>query len=237
MFCCCVDNDEEKEVFVPNLLSHSNGYMNVSFEDKLATAPAVEQLEVEHLILKLNKDSLKQMERSAQSNFECEYKLVKKLGSGAFASVYECERKLNGKRYAVKVTKRSGMTESQFYCALNEPYLLQKVYHPNVLTFAGFYKSDKYYYMVCEELTGGPLEQVMAVKNYSELEICKMVKMLLEALEYIHARNIVHRDLKMENLMLDGQYSESCRLKIVDFGFAEMIEEPGSLTLMLGTPG
>ncbi|RHY31752.1 hypothetical protein DYB32_003192 [Aphanomyces invadans] len=148
--------------------------------------------------------SLIEIEHEAKQNFHDKFILGRKLGSGSFATVYECGEIATQKTYACK----------------------------------GFYKEDNMYILVMEELRGGDVfDKLREMKDdIHERDVCRLVKMFLEALTYIHARNIVHRDLK--NLMLDSPSPTSSTLKIVDFGFAiQLPHKEATLTEVLGTPG
>lgn len=197
--------------------------------------PLIDYHAREELLKSLDRPELVEMEASTPSNFNEKFVLGEKLGEGAFAAVYHCVSRSSDKVYAVKKTTRANLDRNTLYCTLMEPFVLRKIYHPNIMIYTGFFKDDRFYYMVCEELTGGAVSDILEdVSSHSEKEICRLVQQLLLAIQHIHARNIVHRDLKLDNLMLDA----SGVLKIVDFGCADQVEsdEP-SLSKVLGTPG
>ncbi|OQR81272.1 calcium/calmodulin-dependent protein kinase [Achlya hypogyna] len=186
-----------------------------------------------------NVSALVEIERDAKTDFSRNYILGHKLGMGAYATVYECGDVKTKKLYACKVYKRRGLDAGSLECALTEPYMLKRMYHPGILSCRGFYKEPETYVLVMEELKGGDIFSKLhaSSEKLTEIDICRLVKMLLEALEYIHLRNIVHRDLKLENLMLDATGRDSA-LKIVDFGFAKQLpNKNATLTEVLGTPG
>ncbi|ETW03249.1 CAMK protein kinase, variant [Aphanomyces invadans] len=184
--------------------------------------------------------SLIEIEHEAKQNFHDKFILGRKLGSGSFATVYECGEIATQKTYACKVYDRHQLDAGALECALTEPFLLRRMYHPGIVRCQGFYKEDNMYILVMEELRGGDVfDKLREMKDdIHERDVCRLVKMFLEALTYIHARNIVHRDLKLENLMLDSPSPTSSTLKIVDFGFAiQLPHKEATLTEVLGTPG
>ncbi len=101
-----------------------------------------------------------------------------------------------------------------------EASILQSLDHPYVLKCLGFYDEAEYYYLVMECLYGGELfDRLVAKAYYNELEARNIVKILLEALNYLHKNNVAHRDVKPENIILSNADDESS-MKFVDFGFA-----------------
>ncbi|KDO32188.1 CAMK/CAMK1 protein kinase [Saprolegnia parasitica CBS 223.65] len=186
-----------------------------------------------------NVPALVEIERDAMRDFHAKFLLGRKLGAGAYATVYECGEVATKKQYACKVYARHGLDAGALECALTEPYLLKRMYHPGILRCRGFYKEPTTYVLVMEELTGGDIFAKLheSKEKLTERDICRLVKLLLEALAYMHARDVVHRDLKLENLMLEST-GENAALKIVDFGFAvQLPSKDAVLTEVLGTPG
>ncbi|KAH9103478.1 hypothetical protein AeMF1_020176 [Aphanomyces euteiches] len=186
-----------------------------------------------------NVNALIEVEHDAKTNFRETFALGRKLGSGAFATVYECKELLTNKTFACKVYDRHKLDAGALECALTEPFLLRRMYHAGILRCKAFYKEEDKYIMVMEELQGGDVFEMLkhSKSHILERDMCRLVKMFLEALVYIHARNILHRDLKLENLMLDST-GPNASLKIVDFGFAILLpSKEATVTEVLGTPG
>ena len=98
-----------------------------------------------------------------------------------------------------------------------------------------FYEESEYYYLVMEIMDGGELfDRIVQKSFYNEKEARDLVKILLEAINYMHERNIVHRDLKPENLLLASTTNDS-DIRLADFGFAKRVSTP--LSTQCGTPG
>ncbi len=175
--------------------------------------------------------------------FSDKYNLGDKLGEGAFAIVKVCTLKAKPvnkaqekAKYAVKIVKREGLSKDEELALRTEVSILQSCNHVNIVNCVDFYEEPKQFYIVMELCEGGELfDRIVAKVAYSELEARGIVRELLNALNYIHSRNIVHRDLKLENLLL--MYKESDEdVKLADFGFACKVEG-NSLTTLCGTPG
>ena len=122
------------------------------------------------LLLKSLSPALFTFEDQCPHNFHAKFQLGNELGHGAFAKVLSCTSILSDAAYAVKITSRRYLDETSLSFTLMEGYALQKLYHVHLMRFIAFYKDDENYYMVCEEMQGGPLLDVLSqkVKNYTE---------------------------------------------------------------------
>ena len=174
---------------------------------------------------------------SSLSTFDSDYSLGKELGSGAYAVVYECTSKATGRKAAVKVVERSKLTVEDDQALKEEVAILRNMKHDHIVQLFDFYQDKQKYYLVLEICLGGELfDRIVEKKSYNEKEARDLVRILFDALHYCHMASVVHRDLKPENLLLeDGR--DDANIKLADFGFAQRINTPNSLTTQCGTPG
>eukprot|EP01103_Thecamoeba_quadrilineata_P006051 TRINITY_DN15787_c0_g1_i1.p1 TRINITY_DN15787_c0_g1~~TRINITY_DN15787_c0_g1_i1.p1 ORF type:complete len:561 (+),score=96.65 TRINITY_DN15787_c0_g1_i1:2-1684(+) len=165
--------------------------------------------------------------------------LGEEIGRGSFGAVMKA--RYSGTDVAVKkVLESSEGVES----LAHEASILQKLRHPNIVLFMGIARSNETYYIVQEFAKGGSLYKLVSnPKNkIPPLTQVKFVLEISQALSYIHTKNLLHRDLKMENVLLDsnsyGSTSVSdLRCKIADFGLSilydpskkERLESVGTL--------
>ena len=109
--------------------------------------------------------------------------------------------------------------------------------HGQIIKLYEVYESSQHIYLVLELLNGGELFNKITKKtHYSEKEACTLMKKLLSALDYLHSKGIMHRDLKLENLILK-EANNDVDVKIVDFGLATILSSNDWLFKRCGTPG
>lgn len=119
---------------------------------------------------------------------------------------------------------------------INEIELLRQLDHPNIVKIFEFFQDDKRFYIVTELLKGGELfDKIIKYKKFTEYDAAKYMKQVLSALAYCHSHHIVHRDLKLENLLLESN-SEDSPLKIIDFGASICYEYDKKMKGKKGTP-
>ena len=173
-----------------------------------------------------------------KTSFEAQYTLGKKLGSGTFSVVKEGTNKQTGKKYAIKIVKKAGLTDEDKTALEAEIEILKSLAHPHIMILEDNFEDDKFYYLVTELLEGGELfDRVVEKEFYSEREARDLVQLLLDAIAYCHDRDVVHRDLKPENLLLTSR-DDDFNIKIGDFGFAKRVDYAGDgLSTACGTPG
>lgn len=118
---------------------------------------------------------------------------------------------------------------------LQEIDILAQCDHPNVMFLKEYFEESNKIYLITELLTGGELlDAVLEKGNYAERDAKACMKQLLRGIEYLHSRNIAHRDLKLENLLLCKK-GDISKIKIVDFGLAKRAVE-SHLETICGTP-
>ena len=146
--------------------------------------------------------------------------LANTLGAGAFGTVRPCLHRKTHEKLAVKSILKKGNAKNAKLLK-NEIGILQRVKHENVVRVVDVIQDKEYIHIVMEECRGGDLfdKIVEGGITLSEQRVGEIVGSLLDAVAYLHDRNIVHRDLKAEHLMLsdDDIYSP---IIIIDFGLA-----------------
>jgi len=164
------------------------------------------------------------------------YDLGSDIGEGAFSSIREALYKpttLNKNAYAIKIVRKDKTSLEEVE---NEVGILKEMRHPHVLKIYDYFEDDSCCYLVTEKMGGGELyDRIVQKDYYNEKEGRDVCKILLEAVSYIHEKNVVHRDLKPENLLLASNDDDSF-IKIADFGFAKRCDNDSFLSTQCGTP-
>jgi len=155
-------------------------------------------------------------------NIEDKYTLGKIVGRGAFSVVKEGIRKASGKKYAVKCISKKLIDKKELALLEREIDIMKKLQHPNIIQLMEVIDSPDTLYLILEFISGGELFDAIVNKgSYTEEQTAKIVKQILEAVQYIHAHGIAHRDLKPENLLLSGEEGKEEFVKIADFGLSK----------------
>ena len=158
-----------------------------------------------------------------------QYRIVRRLGGGAMADVYEGFDESMQRQVALKVLHPElADDESTVARFFNEGLAANVARHPGIV--AAFEQSrlaDSRPYMVMEYLDGEPLSKRMARGRLPEREVIRLVRQIASSLSAVHAKGIIHRDLKPGNVMIvaDPEVPGGERTKILDFGIAKVPEE------------
>jgi len=158
--------------------------------------------------------------------------IMQTLGTGSFGRVHLVKHKESGKYYAMKVlVKRQIIESKQVEHTINEKKILETLDHPYMVNLIGSFKDNRNLYIVLEYVCGGEL--------FSYLRQCKRLPNhvarfyaaeVVLAFEHLHSKDIIYRDLKPENLLID----KTGNIKITDFGFAKYV--PDVTWTLCGTP-
>jgi len=162
----------------------------------------------------------------------------KLLGSGSFGTVSTVRHRETGDTFAVKVIETRGANDID---ALRlEIELHKQLDHPNICKILESFEDARSgrFYIIMEMLTGGMLVSRMKDHRhgYDEAHAAAMMEKMLSAVLYCHQHGIVHRDIKLDNMMFEDE-GEDAELKLIDFGFAHSVR-PGHemMHAQLGTP-
>ncbi|XP_041038098.1 phosphorylase b kinase gamma catalytic chain, skeletal muscle/heart isoform-like isoform X2 [Carcharodon carcharias] len=177
----------------------------------------------------------------AASSFYQKYDPKEVIGRGVSSVVQRCVHKATGMEYAVKIIEvtAEGMSEEQLdevrRSTQKEIEILQLVTgHPSIITLIDFYTSETVTFLVFDLMKRGELFDYLTHKVVlSEKETRNMMRELLEAIQYLHSRDIIHRDVKTENILLD----DHAHIRLSDFGFACRLGNSVKLRDLCGTPG
>uniref|UniRef100_A0A0G4EYG1 Protein kinase domain-containing protein n=1 Tax=Chromera velia CCMP2878 TaxID=1169474 RepID=A0A0G4EYG1_9ALVE len=170
-----------------------------------------------------------------QFKFTQLYKLTKFLGEGSFARVYLGQHLYTGEEVVVKaVDMRAAVDSNQ--SALAEIGILRDISHPSISRLYAAYEQDNHTCMVLEYLRGGELfDAIVKGGPVREDTARRAMKRIFSALEELHLRGIVHRDVKTENLMLENE-NDVASVKLIDFGLATRLGSP-HMSMRCGSPG
>ena len=163
------------------------------------------------------------------------YITEKKLGEGSFGVVYLTRKEGDSKKYATKELDREEIDSSEAKKYLiNEIRILQSLDHPNIVKFVDIKKTKNHYYIMMEFCNGGELSKNLEkymMKNgtaFPEELVQHFMRQIIDAFKYIHGKKIIHRDVKLDNVLLHFDNEEDkknfnlmkAKVKIIDFGFS-----------------
>ena len=162
------------------------------------------------------------------------YKFVKLIGKGAFGKVTLGVHKLTGKQVAIKTIEKNYMQDDfSKRKVFQEVYLLKKIKHSNVIRLLEVFESSKHLLMVMEYAGGGDLLRLIKRKGKLQESDAKFIfKQIAYGLAHIHCRSVIHRDIKLDNILLDCEKG----VKICDFGVSKIIKKGQIIQEQCGTP-
>ena len=158
------------------------------------------------------------------------YIVQRTLGVGTFGKVFLVQNKLTKELFAMKEIPKTSEDLLSDTEIIDEIEILKNLDHPDIVRITEFYNTDSSYYIINEYCKYGELfEQIN--KIFSETQIAVMFRQILSGLAYLHSNNIIHRDLKLENILIsDIEKSYTTNedlflLKIIDFGTAKIFDK------------
>lgn len=161
-----------------------------------------------------------------------DYDIIEKLGGGSFGSVYKAQHRKADVTRAIKAIKRKNIDSVSFN---NEITILKSVDHPNIIKLFECYYDTHHYYMVEEFIPNGDLyDYIKKQKYFSEKKAAFIINQVLSALNHLHAKKIVHRDMKPENIVIIETNTDELLIKLIDFGTSVYMKSD-HLTQELGT--
>uniref|UniRef100_A0AAY3ZWY3 non-specific serine/threonine protein kinase n=1 Tax=Denticeps clupeoides TaxID=299321 RepID=A0AAY3ZWY3_9TELE len=153
---------------------------------------------------------------SSSHSVSIDFEELQMIGEGGYGKVYKAINRQNGQMSAVKVMNMDQMYDD------NELEFMQNVNHHNITNLIEVYYWDKQLYVFMEICGGGSLWGLCYKTGgpLTEQEIAYVTKECLQGLHYMHVRGYMHRDFKLENILL----TEAGKVKICDFGLVEKME-------------
>uniref|UniRef100_A0AAQ5YHU7 Serine/threonine-protein kinase n=1 Tax=Amphiprion ocellaris TaxID=80972 RepID=A0AAQ5YHU7_AMPOC len=159
------------------------------------------------------------------------------LGSGQFGIVYGGKHRKSGRDVAIKIIDKMRFPTKQESQLRNEVAILQNLHHPGIVNLECMFETPEQVFVVMEKLHGDMLEMILSSeKSRLPERLTKfLVTQILVALRHLHFKNIVHCDLKPENVLL-ASAEPFPQVKLCDFGFARIIGEKSFRRSVVGTP-
>ena len=177
--------------------------------------------------------------------------LKKCLGKGAFGEVYLTSKQGSLDKYATKKIDKKFTSNPRAKKYLdNEINILKEIDHPNIIKLIEVQETTQFYYLVMELCNGGGLSECLEEyqkqykKPFPEETVQYLMKQIVSGINYLHKKNILHRDIKLDNILVNFDSEEDkkkknmlkAKVKIIDFGFSRHLAPASLAYSTLGSP-
>ena len=171
------------------------------------------------------------------------YQIVQRIGQGGMGKVYKVTHTHLSRTFALKIiSNQVAETDEARELFYREARFASAMAHPSITSVVDFGEDEKVgMFMVMEFVDGEPLNRILfREKRLSVRKACEIVVQIAEALHYIHKQNVVHCDIKTENILITEEEYEGKRTrmvpKLLDFGLARSLVASRASTSLSGTP-
>lgn len=164
------------------------------------------------------------------------YEKIKNIGRGAYGTVYLCRRISDGCHFIIKQIPVEEMSKEERQAAMNEVDVLKRLTHPNIIAYLENFFEGRALMIVMEYAQGGTMFSFLEEREgklLDEDEIIRLFVQILLAIHHVHQRNILHRDLKTQNILLNKTRKI---VKIGDFGISKILSSKSKANTVVGTP-
>lgn len=159
------------------------------------------------------------------------YHKYEQIGKGAYSTVYKAYHNDLSKIFAVKEINIS-IHKKNIERFREEIFLMNKFDHQNILKLYETIEDDNYIYLILEYCENGDLKHFLNKRPMKEKNVRRFMKQIVSGLQYLNNKNVYHRDLKPQNILLTKDYT----IKISDFGLAKTCESDTLLDTICGSP-
>lgn len=164
--------------------------------------------------------------------FYSEYDPLDVLGKGISSVVRRCLNRITGSEYAVKIIDLLADQAPTILEVQNEISLLKELRGgPNIIELYDVYETKTYVFLVFELMKCELFDHLNDVIRIDENETKEIIKNILTAINHLHSKRIIHRDIKLENILIDDNFN----VKLTDFGFSTKVDENTKLRELFGT--
>jgi len=161
------------------------------------------------------------------------YVLQSQIGEGSFGRVFKARRKFTGRMVAIKMISKMDRTQEDLISFKREISILRKMDHPNIMHLLDIFETDTDFCVVSELGRSDLFQIIEDNQKLPEEAIRTITAQLVSALNYLHNRQIIHRDMKPQNVLITAGGS----VKLCDFGFARALSRTTlALNSIKGTP-
>lgn len=149
-----------------------------------------------------------------------------------FGTVFECEDKTSKRKAAAKVIHKT-LTNAE--AINNEVNIMRMMSHPQIIHLYDSFDDGDHYTIVMEACSPQDLyDRVVAMKHYSEKDAKDVMNVLLHAVQHVHSKGVVHRDIKPDNVLLTSP-DEDADIRLTDFGLSR-VATGDTITGQAGSP-
>eukprot|EP00741_Cyanophora_paradoxa_P001329 tig00000478_g1285.t1 len=164
------------------------------------------------------------------------YLVLKKVGTGSFASVWHARHKTSGQEVAIKAISTEKLNKKLTENLDVEISIQRSLEHPNVVKLLDILRTERTIYLILEFCAGGDLSKFIRRRGPLPEEFAKhLLRQLARGLDFLRRHSLIHRDLKPQNLLLSSD-GDDATLKIADFGFARYIDKGNLAETLCGSP-
>jgi len=149
-----------------------------------------------------------------------EFEILEELGKGGYSIVYLVEHKKTKRRYALKSAMKFKNEKNRSQRTYMEIDVLRKLKHSNIIQIKGWFEDDQTIYLVLEYIPGKDCSKFFKIQLPTKDQTVHIIRQLVEAIMFIHNKGIIHRDIKLENILIDDKFN----IKLTDFGLCAIKE-------------
>uniref|UniRef100_A0A914GVG9 non-specific serine/threonine protein kinase n=1 Tax=Globodera rostochiensis TaxID=31243 RepID=A0A914GVG9_GLORO len=161
------------------------------------------------------------------------YEVDRTIGKGNYAVVKLARHRITKTEVAIKIVDKRRLDSVNLAKIYREIDVLKKLRHPNIVRLYQVMETNNMLYLVTEYAPNGEIYDLISKqKKLGEENARRKFWQIISAVDYLHSLNIVHRDLKAENLLLDAKF----QIKLADFGFSNFFSYDGTLDTFCGSP-